>query len=141
MPALVKEKTVPLFKAPLSTLEEKGSSTKRSRKTKTNGEVSEGETKGGSSTKLDPPMETLERAPSQYRSKPAAQLISAPSQVSIPETASTRKDATAVASHVAKLLNSPKKKATGPRAKPSKQSTHVEANPHCKGTSTKSGTA
>lgn len=132
--ALVKEKTVPLFKAPLSVPEEKGSSTKRSRKTKIDNEkieVSKVVTKN-SSIKTDPPKEKLERVPSQYRSKPVAQLTSAPSQMSIPETASTKKNATAVASHVAKLLNSPKKKAPEPKTKPSKQPAHAITDPSVK---------
>ena len=111
-----KTKTLPSFKAPLPAPVEKevSASVKRGRKAKADEGV---EVSKDSVIKPDP---KLERAPSQYRSRPVAQLTNAPAQMPIPDVA-PRKDAAAVASHVAKLLNSPKKKAAEPKTRVPKQ--------------------
>ena len=127
----VKGKTVSSFKAPLSSLVEKGEGSSSAmvkhggRKAKNDKE--EMVMSKSSVTKSGPSKDKLERAPSQYRSKPVGELANAPSQVSIPD-AVPRKDVSAVASHVAKLLNSPKKKATESKARSSKQSAQVAVN-------------
>jgi hypothetical protein len=127
----VKGKTVSSFKAPLPSLVEKGEGSSSAmvkhggRKAKTDKE--EMVMSRSTVTKPGPSKDKLERAPSQYRSKPVGELASAPSQVSIPD-AVPRRDVSAVASHVATLLNSPKKKATESKTRSSKQSAQVAVN-------------
>ena len=129
--APVKNMTVPSFETPLSILEEKEASGGRGRKA--------GADNGGVECPSDPQRLPFTSSPT----RPETNLSVHPPNTAVNlllnwpmhrrrcpcRSRNARKDATAVASHVAKLLNSPKKKAPQPKAKPSKQPAGVVVNP------------